>query len=204
MMSAKWISVLLFFVFFCCTSSHRSSRSKVSPAFGAPAKFVDFRLPTYLDVGKHFLWRLSEFQNQGLGLVTRRAVAIQVNTLNVWLDVCMKSIVLTSLYKIRIKFLFLKVEKDVRYLWCNQAHLHIISAMSIVMKILRLVENGDRVSKRKVTVGSKISHKRKVHCFCPSFIAWILGYDIVACLKNVKYVANFSMLQKEKKKKENR
>ena len=45
-------------------------------------KFVDYQLPTCIQVAKHFYWRLSEMKAKGTGIVTNRAVATQVRIIS--------------------------------------------------------------------------------------------------------------------------
>ena len=64
--------------FSCLSLGQITSRSKGDAAFGVPSQFPDSQLPTYLDVGKHSLWRFMEMKSSTTGLVTHRAVASKV------------------------------------------------------------------------------------------------------------------------------
>ena len=73
-------SIWFLFIFsFVVCYGQRNSRGNVDAAFGAPAKFVDFRLPTCLEVARHFLWRFETMKSQSSGRVTHRAVATEVH-----------------------------------------------------------------------------------------------------------------------------
>ena len=72
------VSVLFFLFNFSLSDGQVSSRRYEHAVFGVPRKWVDYHLPTCLDVARHFLWTYAQMQSEGGGRVTQVAVAVKV------------------------------------------------------------------------------------------------------------------------------
>ena len=71
-----YVSFICFFI--CVTVGQVTPRSFDHPAFGSPAKWDTSQLPTYEDVGRHFLFRYEELVISNGGNVGRLEVAKKV------------------------------------------------------------------------------------------------------------------------------
>jgi hypothetical protein len=75
--------VILIFLIMPFTSSNVARRSSIKSAFGLPQQWKHNSLPTYSDVGKHFLSKQAEIDATLNGRVTNFEVAKQVYSLTV-------------------------------------------------------------------------------------------------------------------------
>ena len=71
-----YVSFICFFI--CVTVGQVTPQSFDHPAFGSPAKWDTSQLPTYEDVGRHFLFRYEELVISNGGNVGRLEVAKKV------------------------------------------------------------------------------------------------------------------------------